>query len=331
MASKQQNPRSNRYKKSGKGNFVLAVFIVVVCLLMAGGYLLQRYQQQRTLSDQSDKLQKQELISKQDVLQLAVSSAKKKTREFVVPVPPMKQDYYTGEIPAVTTPAVPKVSGKAELAIVVDDMGSSLQEAQSLAAIGVPINFAIIPGLRHYHEVANFSANRGIEIMIHMPMQPKEYPRRRLESNGLLLEQSDEELRDRLNSYIEQLPQAVGANNHMGSGFTENPEKMKVVLSVLKENNLFFLDSITTPLTVGAKVAKELGMSYARRDVFLDNDQNELYIRGQLAKAVSRSHKTGHAIAICHPHHATIATLAKILPTLSQQGVVLVKISHLIK
>lgn len=331
MAAKQPNPRSNRYKKSGKGNFVLAAFIVAVCLVIVGGYLLQKYQQQRVLSHQSDMLPKQELNSRQDVRQLAVSSAKTKTRAFVVPVPPVKQDYYTGEIPAVPAPSVPKVSGKAELAIVVDDMGSSLQEAQSLAAIGVPINFAIIPGLRHYLEVADFSADRGIEIMIHMPMQPKEYPRRRLESNGLLLEQSEEELRSRLNGYLEQLPQAVGANNHMGSGFTENPEKMRVVLGVLKENNLFFLDSITTPLTVGTKIASELGMRYARRDVFLDNDQNEMYIRGQLAKAVSRAHKTGQAIAICHPHHETIAALAKLLPTLSQQGVVLVKISRLIK
>jgi polysaccharide deacetylase 2 family uncharacterized protein YibQ len=146
-----------------------------------------------------------------------------------------------------------------------------------------------------------------------------------------LLEQSDDEVRDRLNGYLEQLPKAVGANNHMGSGFTENPEKMRVVLGVLKENNLFFLDSITTPLTVGVKVAAELGMRHARRDVFLDNEQDEVYIRGQLTKAVARARKTGQAIAICHPHQETISTLAKILPMLSQQGIALVKISRLIK
>ncbi|WP_300741104.1 divergent polysaccharide deacetylase family protein [Trichlorobacter sp.] len=218
----------------------------------------------------------------------------------------------------------------AELAIIIDDMGNSLQEAHSLASIGVPVTFAIIPGLRHDREVAHYAAGQGIEIMIHMPMQSKEYPQRRLEANGLLLEQSDEELRSRMFDYLSTLPQAVGANNHMGSGFTENPDKMRVVLKILKDKGLFFVDSITTPKTTGLKVAAELKLAAARRDVFLDNEQKEEYIRGQLEQAVARARKNGHAIAICHPHPATISTLAKTLPELQAKGVKLVKITRLV-
>jgi polysaccharide deacetylase 2 family uncharacterized protein YibQ len=195
----------------------------------------------------------------------------------------------------------------------------------------VPINFAIIPGLRQYREVADYATDQGIEIMVHMPMQSKEYPRRRLEANGLLLEHNDEELRTRVRGYLEVLPKAVGANNHTGSAFTEHPDKMRVVLQVLKANGLFFLDSITTPLTVGPKVATELRMHHARRDVFLDNEQDEAYIRGQLAQAVERSRKNGRAIAICHPHPVTIATLSKTLPELRSKGVTLVAVTSLVK
>ena len=330
MAQKQLRPRANRYKKNGKGGFALAVFLVCCCLLLVAGYLLHRYQQQRPAVPQDVPAQKKSVIQ-QPAPQKKHSSAKK-VSVVVEAVPPIKQDYYTGELK--TEKQVPQQKGsaaKAELAIIVDDMGSSLKEAQALATIGVPINFAIIPGLRHYREVADYATSQGIEILVHIPMQSKEYPLRRLETNGLLLEYSDEELRSRVLGYLEVLPKAVGANNHMGSGFTEHAEKMKVVLQVLKEKHLFFLDSITTPLTAGPKVAAELRMHHARRDVFLDNEQNEGYIRGQLAQAVERARKNGRAIAICHPHPMTIATLSKALPELKTKGVKLVAVTRLVK
>lgn len=329
MALKHPTPRVNRYKKSGKGGgFVLAVFLVCCCLLVLGGYLLHQYQQ-------SAAIQKQLFAREQKTAQQPAHSSSKTLPLIVEAVPPVKQDYYIGDIhPTQMAPVQPNrrsVTGKAELAILVDDMGSSLQEARSLAVIGVPINFAIIPGLSHYREVADYATNHEIEILVHMPMQPKEYPQRRLEVNGMLLEYSDEELSNRLLGYLEMLPQAVGANNHMGSGFTENADKMRVVLTVLKGKGLFFLDSITTPLTSGPKVAAELKMRSVRRDVFLDNEHTEDYIRGQLAQAVTKARKNGSAIAICHPHATTIATLSKALPELESQGITLVRISQLVK
>lgn len=335
MSLKQPSSRANRFKKNGKGGFVLAVFLVAICLLMIGGYWLHHYQQKHTA-----KVQKPTPIPQQTAPQSVHSSATAITPPPVVTVKPVEQlkpaqsDYYTGDIHPnrlVSPPAHrPPDGNKAELAIIVDDMGSSLAEARSLAGIGLPINFAIIPGLKYDRAVATYATEQGIEILVHMPMQSKEYPRRRLESNGLLLEQSDEELRNRMLGYLQILPQAVGANNHMGSAFTEHSDKMRVVLKVLKEKGLFYVDSITTPKTMGLKVAAELKLSSARRDVFLDNEQNEGYIRGQLDQAVVRARKTGRAIAICHPHPATIATLAKVLPELQLKGVKLVKITSLV-
>lgn len=327
MASKQQRPRANRYKKqSGKGGFVLAAFVVLVCLVVIGVFLLHRPHQPQQLTQPPRQVT--------PVAQPVHSSAhtpkpsNQPQEKVVEQVPPVRQDYYTGDI-AFPKPKHPVVAGKAELAILIDDMGSSLQEARTLSSIGVPLSFAIIPGLRQFREVADYAAGQGIQVLIHMPMQPREYPQRRLESNGLLLEQSDEELRARVQGFLEELPNAVGANNHMGSGFTEHADKMRVVLSVLKQKGLFYLDSITTPKTVGPQVAAELHMRRGRRDVFLDNEQNEGYITGQLEQAVARARKNGRAIAICHPHPVTIATLRKVLPGLQAKGVTLVPVSKL--
>ena len=219
----------------------------------------------------------------------------------------------------------------ARLAIVIDDMGSSISEARSLAAIDVPLTFSIIPGLHKSREVASFAASNGIEMMIHIPMQSKGWPGRRLEVNGLLVSMEDGELRERVAGFVRDLPGAVGANNHTGSEFTEHADKMRSVLETLKVKGLFFVDSVTTPQTTGIQLARELGMKSGRRNVFLDNEQERGYILGQLKQAVRLAKKSGSAIAICHPHPATIAALASSLPGLASQGVTLVPASKLVR
>ena len=268
----------------------------------------------------------------------------------IPPVPTLPQHAPPARIPAPEVPQKPEVqypaeivtpeekqvpitqgSGSGQLAIVIDDMGTSLHEARALAGIGVPLTFSIIPGLQHYREVAAFATSNGIETMIHIPMQSKGWPERRLESNGLLVSMADRDIVEHLEDFARNLPKAIGANNHMGSEFTEHEDKMRVVLETLKGRGLFFVDSVTSPRTVGGRLAKELGMKSGRRHVFLDNEQNGAYILGQLNQAVRLAKKTGMAIAICHPHPATIQTLKAALPGLEAQGITLVPASRLVK
>lgn len=234
------------------------------------------------------------------------------------------------------TVAVPKLEGlksakTALLAIIIDDMGTSLQEARSLHAIGLPLTFSIIPGLRNSREVAEFAGENGIESMIHIPMQSKGWPGRRLESNGLLVTMSEKEITERVESFVRTVPKAAGANNHTGSEYTEHEDKMRPVLEVLKGKGLFYVDSVTSPETVGEELARGMGMKTGRRQVFLDNEQNETYILGQLNQAVRLARKKGSAIAICHPHPTTIHTLESALPALVKQGITLVSVSRLVK
>lgn len=224
----------------------------------------------------------------------------------------------------------PRPAGPGKLAIVIDDMGKGMQEARSLSDIGVPVTFAIIPGLPKVRQVALEAQRRGIETIIHLPMEPKGYPERRLEENGLLLSQADDEIAVRLNGYFREIPQAVGANNHMGSAFTENREKMAVVLGVLKGRGMFFVDSKTSGISVGESLARELGVRSASRAVFLDNIQNVGYISKQIRQAAAIARKRGSAIAIGHPHPATIQALAAELPRLRDEGITFVHVSSLV-
>ena len=245
---------------------------------------------------------------------------------------PAPQRYPEAAIVPEEAPSASRLTGRPGLlAIVIDDMGSSMQEARSLAGIGVPLTFSIIPGLHSYREVAAFADSRGIETIIHIPMQSKEWPERRLESNGLLVSMDDAAISEHLDEFMHAIPRAVGANNHTGSEFTEHEDKMRVVLTALKERGLFFVDSVTTPRSVGIRLTRELGMRGGRRAVFLDNEQDGSYIRGQLDQAVRLAKKTGGVLAIGHPHPATIRTLEAALPGLSRQGITLVPASQMVR
>ena len=352
--------RTNRKKQSRGGHVYAALAILVVVMLAVVGYMLFSHSRQTSEHVSSP--------PPADVKQSTPEKSRHPTSRITRPAPPAippssppvaprpepPQPPLTPPSRPVTPPALkpakkpdypvesvvpdekapPKVlksPGKGRLAIIIDDMGASMLEARSLSAIGVPLTFSIIPGLGSYREVAAYATSNGIEIMIHIPMQSKGWPRRRLESNGLLVSMEDVDIKEHLESFTRDIPQAVGANNHMGSEFTEHEEKMTSVLRVLKGRGLFYIDSVTSPKSVGQRMALEMGMKSGRRNVFLDNEQNSSYIMGQLNQAVRQARKNGGVIAICHPHPATIKTLSAVLPTLNEQGITLVPASRLVR
>lgn len=318
--ARTQKSSVNRHKKSGKGKNALAVFLVLVLLFLVAAYYFFSWQPEKQPDSPKKPVPANRSAAAPEQRMPQSPSLPGVNNEPSPKSPGAGWEHYTDDTGQEQLPrkAVEGGQGRAELAIIVDDMGASINEARSLLAIGVPITFSVIPGLRYDSEVASIVSAQGGEVMIHMPMQSKEYPRRRLESNGLLLSHDDKELQALVNGYFERIPNAVGANNHTGSAFTEDAARMRVVLGLLKSKGLFFIDSVTTPTTTGPRVASELRMKNARRDIFLDNEQDEAYIQGQLEKAVTRAKRTGRAIAICHPHPVTIAALTRLLTVLKQ-------------
>jgi hypothetical protein len=165
--------------------------------------------------------------------------------------------------------------------------------------------------------------------MVHMPMEPEGYPRQPMEKIGLLVSMAEPDIVERVNGYFRAVPFAVGANNHMGSRFTQSAEKMDVVLKVLQGKGVFFVDSRTSPASVGYQRARALGLRCGTRQVFLDNVQDEALIGKQLAQLAAIARKKGSAIAICHPHPATIRALKALLPQLAKEGITFVHASAL--
>lgn len=312
-------PIKNKSRKNHSGSRIAALVILFLIVGAVAGYYCLSPSKKKYVTTQKPEISRVQPIPQPAIPQPAV------------PTPKAQIDYPSkATIPETEKPGV-SGSATARLAIIIDDMGSNLSEARSLAAINVPLTFSIIPGLRVDKEVATYAATNNIETMIHIPMQSKGWPTRHLEANGLLVSMAADELQERVSGFVQVFSGAVGVNNHMGSEFTEHEEKMKVVLQTLIKNKLFFIDSMTSSESTGLRVAQRLGIKSARRNVFLDNEQERSYILGQLNQAVRLARKNGSAIAICHPHPVTITTLAAALPELAAQGVLLVPASQLVK
>lgn len=231
--------------------------------------------------------------------------------------------------PAVEAPRPLPKSGGA-VAVIVDDMGTRVQEARQLLAIGVPLTLAVIPGLPQARQVAEYAHSHGGEVIIHLPMEPKDYPQRPLEANGLLMAHADDEVIRRVKGYFQAIPHAVGANNHMGSRFTEDRARMALVLGVLRDRRVFFVDSLTSDHSVGYHLARELGVRTVRRNVFLDNVQDVPAVIRQLQEVADIARRQGSAVAICHPHPVTMSALARHLPVMQAAGTRFVPVSTLV-
>lgn len=249
----------------------------------------------------------------------------------------MASDYSQGVYTAAQQPAASKPTRNSRpvqhgsIAIIVDDMGASMKDAKRLLAINMPVTFAIIPGLAHSQDIAEVTHAKGRGVMVHMPMEPQGYPQQRVEKNGLLLSQSSEEIAGRVKAYLQEIPHATGANNHMGSSFTEREDKMFPVLDVLKRSGMFFVDSRTSSRSVGYSLAVRMGLQAGTRNIFLDNDQSLDKVRAQLNEAARMATKRGSVIAICHPHPGTIQALEEMMPELRRDGITFVYVAQLVR
>jgi len=208
-------------------------------------------------------------------------------------------------------PPPPRPSGSGVLAIVIDDLGENVSFAEALARLPYPVTFAVWPQASHTRAVAQIGKKHGLDVIIHQPMEPDNYPRINPGPGVILTRMSDEEITRVLQKNIALVPEAIGINNHMGSKFTASTRGMRLVMGVLKEKGLFFLDSRTNARSAARAAAAEFGVPFVGRHVFLDNIAEENAVFHQLKKAESMALKNGIAVAIGHPHSATMAALRR--------------------
>lgn len=229
------------------------------------------------------------------------------------------KSYSKLEVPKVLPPSKPEIKKEPtekkevelpKLAIIIDDMGNSKELGEEVLTIK-NVTIAIIPDLKYSLYFAKKGKELGKDILVHVPMEPKNKDNYSEDTKMLKTDMDSDEIRRLSLHFLNAVPYAKGANNHMGSKFTENREKIEGFFDVLKEKNLFFLDSRTTADSIAFKTGLDFGIKCYKRDVFLDHEISEDKISAQLDVAIAEAQKKGYAVAIGHPHQETINVLKR--------------------
>ncbi len=216
-----------------------------------------------------------------------------------------------------------------KIGIIIDDLGYNSSLASAFIKLDLPLTFSILPFAPNTRLIAQKARKEEREIMLHLPMEPINYPAINPGDGVLLVSMDREMILEVLNRGLSQIPFVAGVNNHMGSRFTENEEKMMIVLAELKRRGLYFIDSRTSASSVAFKVAKKIALRTASRDIFLDNDLSDNAISRQMERLLSLARHKGWAIGIGHPHKETLKILKRYMLTLNNETEI-VPVSNLV-
>ncbi len=224
-----------------------------------------------------------------------------------------------------------RIANRGKVAIVVDDLGSNISEAKAFLKMDAPFTFAILPSAPFSRSIARKAAAMNREVIVHLPMEPWKFPEDYERDGVLLLEMGDRDLIDTVSREISMVPEAKGVSNHMGSKFTEDAYRMRIVLNECRRRGLYFLDSKTTNRSKAYKIAEELNVKFAVRDVFIDHERDTGFIKKQLDLLSDIAIKKGKAVGICHPYPETISVLRQYIKKFKENGIKIVSLSEIVQ
>ena len=242
--------------------------------------------------------------------------------------PNEKEEQLAVAVPASSLGAISKPTPK--IAIVIDDLGIDIPRTARAIKLKGPLTLSFMTYATKLDKQTKAARNAGHELWMHIPMEPGS-PDIDPGPNVLLTGLPKEELRASIFWHLNQFSGHVGINNHMGSRFTADLEGLRVVMEELKKRDLMFLDSITSGRSVARRAAREAGVPFIGRNIFIDHLDESPEIQKRLAEVEQFARKSGYAVAIGHPREKTLRVIGPWLDTIESKGFRLVPLSALIK
>ena len=215
------------------------------------------------------------------------------------------------------------------LALVIDDWGYDWETAKDFLSLGLPFTAAVLPGRAKTQEQLVLLRQRGHEVILHLPMEPKN-PDIELDKDCIQTHLSEAEIRSRVEAALEAVGRVAGVNNHMGSKATSDERVVRAVLEVIKERGLYFIDSRTASTSVAGELAAQMGIPTATNQAFLDHYDDVERVKRQLERLIRRAKQDGQALGIGHVRPQTYRALVEMIPRFHEEGVIIVPASHVV-
>ena len=219
--------------------------------------------------------------------------------------------------------------GKPKIAIIIDDLGFVRQPTEAFWELDIPLTFAVLRGGEYSRLHAEQALDLQQEVILHLPLEPLD-PSIDPGPGVIRGSFSPEEALAQLRENLQAVPGIIGVNNHMGSKGTQDPVLLRLIMAELKKQGLFYIDSRTIDTSLGAKIAREMGVPTAERNVFLDGLGTE-GIPGQVKILIEKARAQGKAIGIAHTRPGVAQAIDACLPLFAAAEVELVHVSTLVE
>ncbi len=197
------------------------------------------------------------------------------------------------------TEAVLSENKPAYICIIIDDFGNDSEGTEEMMKLPIKFTGAVMPLMEKSKQEAAMLIGEGKGVIVHLPMEAKSGKASWLGDNPVLVSMSEEELEKTISSSLSQ-GYGTGVNNHMGSKAVESDKVMDILFRHIKENNMFFVDSMTSADSLSGKYGEKYGVSVLKRDVFLDSTDSRDKVIENLNKTRDIALKKGYAVCIGH-------------------------------
>ncbi len=310
MAKRKKSKKShNSSKFLSYVAWALALVALVLSSILIGYYIGYSKAEKTIEKKQKQAVQNRKLPSKPKVKKVSVNKQlqevlKSESKSYNSASHEIENEALANP-PKVPLKEVKLYTTKPKLAIIIDDVQTASQ-VRAVKSLHLPLTMSFLPPRAARPNSAKLAAKEKF-YMVHMPMEAMHFNKE--EPYTLRVNESQQEILQRVAEIKKLFPKVAYINNHTGSKFTSNEVAMNRLIFALNKYHIHFIDSRTTAQTKAPKVLRNFGLKYVARDVFLDHHMDKPYILGQIKKAIAVAKAHGTAIAIGHPHKNTLEAL----------------------
>jgi len=254
-----------------------------------------------------------------------------------VPVPALVEESEYGPLPKIAADGRRPAEVYARPSLYGQVAGGPPRVAVLVSGLGVPgaLDGDVIKGLpppvsiaygaygRSLQERVTKARAEGHEVLLAIPLEPKDYPAEDPGPHVLLTTLPTDENLKRLQWLMSRYTGYVGVTNDMGAKFEVTEASLRPMLEEVKRRGLLYLDDGSVEGSVAGQVAKELGLDYSVAQVQLDAHQ----MAKALAALEAAAKAQGAAIGVAKAEPDTVKKITEWAGSLEAKGLVLVPVS----
>lgn len=204
------------------------------------------------------------------------------------------------------------------------------QTGEDFLGFPAPISIAVLPGYQGSEKIADAARAAGLEVLLHLPMEPDRYPQVNPGPEAILVHLKPAEVRARMRRALKELGPVRGIASYMGSRATTDPALVEIVLDETRRQGLFFVDNGVASRSVVQAVARRLGTPCVTSGIVLDGNRDAKAIARQMAAVIKTAEGNRDVVVIGHGYPETHAALRAVLPELRARGIEVVPVSRLV-